>query len=160
MQGRSPEALPLALRAHELGVRFFQEHPVPLDALLVARIQLALGDLTEAARQLKWIEAHCAPESLPPTAIMRRMVQLTLEEAAGATPPAKDAWPLLLEEARAYASADEMMELLLQASELARQKGQEAEARQWLAQAHQAVEGAPLWRARLESLREALGAPL
>ncbi|WP_225412452.1 serine/threonine-protein kinase [Stigmatella hybrida] len=156
MQGRAHEALPLAQRAHELGVRFFQEHPVPLDALLVARIQLALGDLAEAARQLRWIEARCAPESLPPTAIMRRMVQLTVQESTDGAPPEANAWQLLVEEARACASADEMMELLLQAAQRARRKGQEAEARQWLEQAHQAVEGAPLWRARLEALRAPL----
>nr|WP_274378590.1 serine/threonine-protein kinase [Stigmatella aurantiaca] len=156
MQGRPQEALPLALRAHELGVRFFQEHPVPLDALLLARIQLALGDMAEAARQLRWIEAHCAPESLPPTAIMRRMVKLAVHEAAPGASWEENAWRLLVEEAGAYASADEMMELLLQASRGALETGRVEEARQWLDRARQAVEGAPLWRARLESLSQAL----
>jgi tetratricopeptide (TPR) repeat protein/type II secretory pathway predicted ATPase ExeA len=158
MRGRLEEALPLARRAHELGVRFFREHPVPVDALLLARIGAALGDLAEATRQLRWIESHCPPESLPPTAVMRRLVELQVRDAgtqgAVADP---DAWHSLVQEADSCASADEKAEILLQAARGALRAGREPEARQWLAQAERAVEGAPLWRSRLESLRESLG---
>jgi tetratricopeptide (TPR) repeat protein len=58
IQGRLEQALPLARRAHELAVRFFREHTGPSEALLIARICAALGDKAEAARQLRWIEAH------------------------------------------------------------------------------------------------------
>ncbi len=160
MQGRLEEALPLARRAHELGVRFFREHPVPVDALLIARISMARGELAGAARQLQWIEAHCPPESLPPTAVMRRLVALAVREAEPGAAFAVEAWRELIEEAQAYASADEMAELVLEASRAALRAGCAQQAHAWLPRARQAVEGAPLWRTRLESLREALDARL
>ncbi|HYH95849.1 serine/threonine-protein kinase PknK [Hyalangium sp.] len=160
MQGRLQEALPLAGRAHELGVRFFREHPVPVDALLLARISMSLGDLAEAARQLRWIEGHCPPESLPPTAIMRRLVELAVREAEPGATFEGAAWRTLVEEAQAYASADEMAEILLQAAQAALRAGGPEQAGEWLEQAARAVEGAPLWRTRLEALHEALDARL
>ncbi|WP_224245742.1 serine/threonine-protein kinase [Hyalangium gracile] len=156
MQGRLEEALPLARRAHELGVRFFQEHPVPMDALLIARIAMALGDTAEAARQLRWIQARCAPESLPPTAIMRRLVELAVREAETGAAQGGEEWRTLVAEAESCASADEMAEILLQVSRGALRSGRVGEAREWLARAERAVEGAPLWRARLHPLRQAL----
>ncbi|MCY1014735.1 serine/threonine-protein kinase PknK [Pyxidicoccus sp. MSG2] len=159
MQGRLEEALPLARRVHELGVRFFREHPVPVDALLLARIGAALGDLAEAARQLRWIESHCPPESLPPTAVMRRLVELQVrEDSPGSAAPDAQAWQALAEDADTYASADEKAEILLQAARGALQSGRTREARDWLERAERAVEGAPLWRPRLESLRASLWA--
>jgi tetratricopeptide (TPR) repeat protein len=157
MQGRLEEALPLARRVHELGVRFFREHPVPVDALLLARIGAALGDLAEASRQLRWIHAHCPPESLPPTAVMRRLVELQVREAreeGAASDPG--AWRALVEDADTYASADEKAEILLQAARGALRAGRGREAQAWLEQAERAVEGAPLWRPRLEALRASL----
>ncbi|QSQ27277.1 protein kinase [Pyxidicoccus parkwayensis] len=159
MQGRLEEALPLARRVHELGVRFFREHPVPVDALLLARIGAASGDLAEATRQLRWIESHCPPESLPPTAVMRRLVELQVREASpGIATPDSRAWHALAEDADMYASADEKAEILLQAARGAFQSGRMEEARMWLERAERAVEGAPLWRPRLESLRASLWA--
>jgi tetratricopeptide (TPR) repeat protein len=158
MQGRLKEALPLARRAHELGVRFFREHPVPVDALLLARISAALGDLDEATRQLCWIDTHCAPESLPPTAVMRRLVELQVREARpGGMAPDSRAWHSLAEDADTCASADEKAEILLQAAWSALQAGRAQEAQGWLERAERVVEGAPLWRTRLESLRASLG---
>ncbi|NMO16847.1 protein kinase [Pyxidicoccus fallax] len=157
MQGRLEEALPLARRVHELGVRFFREHPVPTDALLLARIGAELGDLAEASRQLRWIETHCPPESLPPTAVMRRLVELQVREAqADGVAADSAAWHALAEEADTYASADEKAELFLQAARSALRAGRGEEARAWLERAERAVEGAPLWRPRMESLRAAL----
>ncbi|NTX03545.1 serine/threonine-protein kinase [Myxococcus sp. CA040A] len=155
MQGRLAEALPLARRSHELGVRFFLEHPVPLDALLLARIGAALGDLGEASRQLRWIESHCPPASLPPTAVMRRLVELQVREAeAGAGSHESRAWHALEEEARELASPDEKAELLLQAAHSAFAARKLAEGLIWLAQAESAVSAAPLWRPRLVALQD------
>jgi len=156
MQGRLEEALRLARRAHELGVRFFRDHPVPMDALLIARIGAAVGDLPEAARQLRWIATHCPPEALPPTAIMRRLVELQVRQAESEGGSGSEVWRALVEEADGCASADEKVEILLQATRAALQAGRAQEAREWLARAEQNVEGAPLWRARLGSLRETL----
>ena len=113
VQGRLEEALPLARRAHELEVRFFRDQPVPAEALLIAGIAAALGDMVEAARQLKWIEGHCPPLSLPPAAVMRRLVELQVREAEGGGAWDVGAWRTLVEEAGALASSDEMAEILL-----------------------------------------------
>ncbi|MCE9672441.1 protein kinase [Myxococcus stipitatus] len=157
MQSRLEEAVPLARRAHELGVRFFLEHPVPVDALLLARIGAALGDWDAASRQLRWIDAHCSPDSLPPTAIMRRLVELQVQGGEGKHAPHDPAaWDALAKEAETLASADEMAELLLQAARSSLDAGLDARARAWLERAERAVEAAPLWRPHLDSLRAVL----
>nr|WP_237726404.1 serine/threonine-protein kinase [Corallococcus coralloides] len=155
MQGRLDEALPLAQRAHELGVRFFREHPVPVDALLIARIQAASGDEAAAARQLAWISERCPPESLPPTAIMRRLVELQVHQQTTGAFHATD-WVALQAEADALASPDEKAEILLQATGIARRTGAMEEAREWLERAGPAVAEAPLWATRFHALRAAL----
>ncbi|MCY1043114.1 protein kinase [Corallococcus sp. bb12-1] len=160
MQGRLDEALPLAQRAHELGVRFFREHPVPVDALLLARIHAAAGDEAAAARQLAWIARRCPPESLPPTVIMRRLVELQVHQQAAGAFLAPE-WEALLSEADALASPDEKAEILLQATGIARRTGAVLEARTWLGRAGSAVAEAPLWSTRFHALtaelaREAL----
>ncbi|RKG58871.1 serine/threonine-protein kinase PknK [Corallococcus sp. AB011P] len=155
MQGRLDEALPLAQRAYELGVRFFREHPVPVDALLIARIQAAAGDEAAAARQLAWIAERCPPESLPPTAIMRRLVELQVHQQAAGAFLATD-WAALHTEADALASPDEKAEILLQATDIARRTGAMDEARAWLERAGPAVAEAPLWSTRFHALRAAL----
>lgn len=155
MQERLEEALPLARRAHELHVRFFRDQPVPAEPLLIARICAALGDMAEAARQLEWIDAHCARHSLPPAAIMRRLVELQVREAKGEGAWDEAAWRTLAEEARTVASSEEQSELLLQAAQAALRAGQREQAGQWLAKAEEAVAHAPLWRARLARLRGA-----
>ncbi|MBN9683588.1 MULTISPECIES: serine/threonine-protein kinase [unclassified Corallococcus] len=158
MQGRLDEALPLAQRAHELGVRFFREHPVPVDALLIARIQAAAGDEAAAARQLAWISERCPPESLPPTAIMRRLVELQVHQQSTGAFRATD-WAALHTEADALASPDEKAEILLQATGIARRTGAMDEARAWLERAGPAVAEAPLWATRFHALRAALAPP-
>ncbi|RKH53905.1 serine/threonine-protein kinase, partial [Corallococcus aberystwythensis] len=155
MQGRLDEALPLAQRAYELGVRFFREHPVPVDALLLARIQAAAGDEAAAARQLAWISERCPPESLPPTAIMRRLVDLQVHQQTTGAFRATD-WNALQEEADALASPDEKAEILLQATGVARRTGAMDEARAWLERAAPAVAEAPLWATCFHALRAAL----
>ncbi|RKH50328.1 serine/threonine-protein kinase PknK, partial [Corallococcus sp. AB050B] len=155
MQGRLDEALPLAQRAHELGVRFFREHPVPVDALLLARIQAAAGDEAAAARQLAWISERCPPESLPPTAIMRRLVELQVRQQVTGAFEATD-WVALQTEADALASPDEKAEILLQATGIARRTGAMDEARAWLERAAPVVAEAPLWSTRFHALRAAL----
>ncbi|NBD08837.1 serine/threonine-protein kinase [Corallococcus silvisoli] len=155
MQGRLDEALPLARRAHELGVRFFREHPVPMDALLLARIHAAAGDEAAAARQLAWISERCPPESLPPTAIMRRLVELQVHQQATGAFRAPD-WDALHTEADALASPDEKAEILLQAASVARRTDALEQARAWLERAAPAVAEAPLWAARYQALRDTL----
>lgn len=153
--GRPGEALPLALRAHELGVRFVGEHPVATDALLVARIQADMGDGDGAVRQLEWVATHCPPEGVPPaTQVMLRLVELQVREARGGAPAGCADWEALLAEAAPYASDDERVEILVQATRSALRAGEASAARGWLSRAEDTAAGAPLWRARLEALRQ------
>ena len=157
--GHTEEALRLARRAHALGVRFFVEHPVAVDAVLLARVHLARGEIKEARGLLAWVEAHCAPERVGPnTEALRRLVALRLQEEAGA-PHARPAWEALLAEAEPNTSGDELTELLHEATRSALQAGEREEAREWLTRAERAGAASPLWRERLDTLRVRLDPP-
>jgi tetratricopeptide (TPR) repeat protein len=157
VSGRPGEALPLALRAHELGVRFVGEHPVATDALLVARIRADVGDVEGAERQLEWVATHCPAEGLPPaTAVMRRLVELQVRRAREGAHSGHEDWEALVAEAAPCASDDERVEILVQAAQAALRAGHEDEARDWLGRAEHTAAGAPLWRPRLETLRARL----
>ncbi|MCY1082921.1 serine/threonine-protein kinase [Archangium lansingense] len=153
--GRSREALGLARRAHELGVRFFGEHPVAVDAVLLARVCAALEDIPEARRLLDWLSTHCRPEHTPPnTLALWRLVELRVREAESSTRDA-GAWKVLAEESQPNTSGDELTEVLYQATLSALRAGCRDEAREWLAQAESTAAASPLWRSRLEGLRVA-----
>jgi hypothetical protein len=157
--GHTEEALRLARRAHALGLRFFIEHPVAVDAVLLARVHLARGDIKEARGLLEWVEAHCEPERVPPnTQALRRLVTLRLHEAAGA-PHAPSTWEALLAEAEPNTSGDELTELLHEATLSALGAGRREEARAWLTRAERTGAASPLWRERLDTLRIQLEAP-
>ncbi|WNG51569.1 protein kinase [Archangium minus] len=154
--GRSEESLALARRAHELGRRFFAEHPVAVDAVLLARLGAARGDMEEARGQLEWLAAHCPPERIPPnTEALRRMVELQVREGEAGPVSHLEAWKTLLAEAEPNASSDELTELLHEATRSALRAGCQDEAREWLARAERTSAASPLWRARLEALRVA-----
>ncbi|HYO70082.1 MAG TPA: serine/threonine-protein kinase PknK, partial [Archangium sp.] len=153
--GRSQEALGLARRAHELGVRFFGEHPVAVDAVLLARVCAALEDMKEARGLLDWLAAHCRPASTPPnTLALWRLVELRVREAGAGTRDA-GAWKALAEEAQPHTSGDELTEVLYQATLSALRAGCRDEAHAWLARAESTAAASPLWRSRLEGLRVA-----
>ncbi|HSP80408.1 MAG TPA: serine/threonine-protein kinase PknK, partial [Myxococcaceae bacterium] len=158
--GRSEEALPLARRAHELGLRFFGEHPVAVDAVLLSRIGAAYGDWQEVQRQLDWLATHCPPERVPPnTEVLRRMVALRQREASAPLPTGHAEWEALAAEAEPQASGDELTELLHEATLSALRAGRQREAEAWLARAERSAMASPLWRPRLEALRARLGTP-
>ncbi|WP_309891594.1 protein kinase domain-containing protein [Archangium sp.] len=151
--GRSGEALPLARRAHELGLRFFGQHPVAVDAVLLARLAAASGDMEAARRQLAWLAAHCPAERTPPnTEALRRMVALQVREAQAARPREDADWRALLAEAEPNVSSDELTELLHEATRSALRAGRQDEARGWLARAEHTSATSFLWRTRLAAL--------
>ncbi|ATB30247.1 serine/threonine-protein kinase PknK [Melittangium boletus] len=153
--GREREALGLARRAHELGLRFFREHPVAVDAVLLARVCAALGDIAEARTLLAWLTANCAPETTPPnTRALWRMVALRVHEAETGTWSAP-AWTTLASETEPDASGDELTEVLHQAALGAHGAGREQEAREWLGRARATAATSPLWRSRLDALHVA-----
>jgi hypothetical protein len=156
--GREGEAYRLARRAHELGVRFFGEHPVAVDAVLLARVCAARGGWEEARGLLDWLSAHCRAEHTPPnTLALWRLVELQVREARGGARDA-EAWKALAGESQPNTSADELTEVLYQAALSALQSGERDEAREWLTRAESTAATSPLWRPRLEALHVAWAA--
>ena len=156
--GHTEEALRLARRAHELGVRFFDEHPVAVDAVLLARVCAARGELDEARRLLAWLSTRCRPEQTPPnTLALWHLVELQAREAEAGTRDA-GAWKALAEEAQPNTSGDELTEVLYQATWSALRAGGRDEAHAWLTQAESTAAASPLWRSRLNALRVAWAA--
>lgn len=157
--GREVEALPYARRAHTLGQRFFGDAPMPLEAVLVARIAVAGTEPSLARESLAWVERHVAAERLGP--VTRAQVGLVRQLLAqGSRPPGPedlDIWQGLLEEAAPHASDDELLELFLHALTTALAAGQDSRARDWWQQAHGRVEGAPHWKPRLAPFAHPLG---
>ncbi|WP_375768853.1 protein kinase [Archangium gephyra] len=153
--GHTGEASRLARRAHELGVRFFDEHPVAVDAVLLARVCAARGELAEARKLLAWLSARCRPEQTPPnTLALWHLVELQAREAEAGTRDAA-AWKALAEESQPNTSGDELTEVLYQATLSALRAGCRDEAHAWLAQAESTAAASPLWRSRLDALRVA-----
>ncbi|QRN98069.1 protein kinase [Archangium violaceum] len=153
--GRAEESWRLARRAHELGVRFFDEHPVAVDAVLLARVCAARGDLEEARRLLAWLAERCRRESAPPnTLALWRLVELQVREADAGTRSAED-WKTLVAEAEPNTSGDELTEVLYQATRSALAAGCRDEAGEWLTRAERTAAASPLWRSRLDALRVA-----
>jgi tetratricopeptide (TPR) repeat protein len=156
--GHTGEAWRLARRAHELGVRFFNEHPVAVDAVLLARVCAARGELEEARTLLAWLSARCQPGQTPPnTLALWHLVELQAREAETGTRDA-GAWKALAEEAQPNTSGDELTEVLYQATLSALRAGCRDEAHAWLTQAEGTAAASPLWRARLDALRVAWAA--
>ncbi len=153
--GRTEEAYRLARRARELGERFFAEHPVAVDAVLLARVSAARGELEEARKLLAWLSARCRRELTPPnTLALWRLVELRVREADTGTRDA-EAWKTLAAEAQPNTSGDELTEVLYEATLSALRAGNPDEAREWLTRAQGTAAASPLWRSRLEAFRVA-----
>jgi tetratricopeptide (TPR) repeat protein len=149
--GRPDEALPLARRAHELGLRFFGEHPVAVDALLLARIALALGDIPEARRQLDWIQERCARTLAPDCAVLLGLVRQGVAQAEGCR-FSPEAWEGLLEAARRDSQPNELIEILLNAARSAATAGERECRERWVGEAMRLADDWPMWRAQLDAL--------
>ncbi|WP_369946365.1 serine/threonine-protein kinase PknK [Vitiosangium sp. GDMCC 1.1324] len=153
--GHTGEAYRLARRAHELGGRFFGEHPVAVDAVLLARVCSERGDLAQARGLLDWLSTHCRPEHTPPnTRALWRLVELLEREARTGTRDAGE-WKALASESQPNTSGDELTEVLYQAARSALRAGCRDEAHAWLSQAESTAAASPLWHSRLDALRVA-----
>jgi tetratricopeptide (TPR) repeat protein len=64
--GSLEEAHRLARRARGLQLQYLGDAPDPWEALLLARVACARGELDEARECLSWIRTSCAPEALAP----------------------------------------------------------------------------------------------
>src|SRR5262249_11363063 len=132
--GRDEEALPLAARARELGLRFLQTRSSPLDSLLLARILAARGEMQEASQQVEWIARNCPAEAFPEfpadARMLRRMIELLVEidakrETVGFG-EGESAWEKLVEQARNQCFHDDFMEILRNGAEVAWRSGRRA----------------------------------
>jgi len=156
--GKDDQALPLALRARELGLRFFGDHPSPLDALLLARILIAQRKLAVARQHLEWIASHCPSESFPTHArALYRLTQLLSDPEEGSgdastTAGAANAWEELVNQARSDCVLDDFMEVLWNAASAATRFGRRAEAARWREELRKGLQRSPLWSSTLEKL--------
>jgi tetratricopeptide (TPR) repeat protein len=104
-RGELAEAATRAARAHALQLRHVEQIG-PEDALLVARIAVARGDLDHARAVLARLEATCPVASWTPTsALLGRMVRLALDAAPAA------AWAALIRDAEGVLLPEELAEL-------------------------------------------------
>ncbi len=152
--GRDNHALPLASRARDLGLRFFADHPSPLDALLLARIQISLGQLQPAHESLEWIARHCSGESFPTHArVLYRLTRLLTEPSkltVAAAAENWEAWQDLIDQAKTHCVLEDLMEVLWNAVSAAAQSGRRADAARWQEELRQRLPLSPLWNRILE----------
>lgn len=147
-QGREGDAFPLATRARELQQRFFDDHPIPEDALLLARLHAFAGTdhgNAEARRYLEWVDARCPEETRTPS--VRVLVTAMRLLLANDVSPA---WDALDRDAVSASLLDERADVLL-AAVLAAKRARDAEAfAARLEHARRALEARTHWRDRLE----------
>ncbi|MBI4511077.1 MAG: protein kinase [Deltaproteobacteria bacterium] len=147
--GRNDEALRLARRSWELQCRLCGTPLAVVDALLMARIHCAQGNLKEAAEQVQWIETHCHGQELDPlTDVLLALVRQFLAEDAGKRDGAQDAWIALLARTREISTCDELLEGMYLAALAADRRGVQAEAAYWLQQGRSESADAPSWKTR------------
>jgi tetratricopeptide (TPR) repeat protein len=147
-RGDLRQALALARRSRELQARFLDE--VPLDALLVARVSAALGDLAVARGELEWVLAHCPPERRTP--LVRAHVRLLELLLTTGGPDLPESWRTLVEETRPLAELYELHEVLHFAAAAALRDGRLEDAARHLEEGMRLGPGG-VWRGRFEGLR-------
>jgi tRNA A-37 threonylcarbamoyl transferase component Bud32/tetratricopeptide (TPR) repeat protein len=147
-RGELGEALGLARRARELQTRFLDD--VPLDALLVARISAALGDLPVVRRELAWVQERCPPDRRPP--LVRTHVRLLELLVAGRAPGTSASWRALVEEARGTSVLYELHEVLLFAATAALREGRADDGRRYLEEGARLAGPSDVWRERFSQL--------
>jgi tetratricopeptide (TPR) repeat protein len=103
--GRHAEALVLARRSYAL--QRFLPQPVPPDALLLARIHAALGDLAEVRELLGQVHDMSTSDPLSQT---QELVVAMLELVVGAA--SETAWAALCARARPLMPGEEYLEIL------------------------------------------------
>lgn len=138
-RGSFDEALPLARRSLSLQRRFME--PSPLDALLLARIEAARGQLDAAAHELAGLDAPLVGAS----AMQRVMLGLVIARSND-----RAAWEDVIAAARETTSLYELVEALWFAARTAAQSDDAAAARHWI-QRGRAL-GHPSWSHRFDDI--------
>ncbi|WP_437658058.1 protein kinase domain-containing protein [Sorangium sp. So ce1182] len=161
--GREDEALALARRSRVLDERF-GERAAPDDALLIARIQAARGELREAARLVAWVADECSPDaSAPALYALFRMLKLVLA-AEGLGPPSdggdqEDSWEALTDFAERSLPVEELLEVLYFRARLAASAGRHKDALAVLDKARPVLAACRMWQPRFEALAAFLPLP-
>jgi eukaryotic-like serine/threonine-protein kinase len=152
-RGELAEALELARRARDLQTRFLDE--VPIDALLVARISLARGELSIAREELDWVLARCPEDHRSPLVDTQiRMVELMVRTAR---PDASESWRGLVDRARRIRSIYyELHEVVHFAATEALRDRRLDDARRYVDEGARLAGPAGVWRERFARLRQAL----
>ncbi|WP_224366675.1 serine/threonine-protein kinase [Hyalangium versicolor] len=151
MLGRVPEAEAAALRALELGQRFFPEPSLGADRLLMARLCLEKGQGVEARQHVDWVETHAAPPpDSTPELLLALVRQVLAQEAEGCF--AKAQWDALLAQARERCAPFELVDVLLEAGACAVRARAHEPLQHLLAEAEQLVTRTPAFRTRLDAL--------
>jgi tetratricopeptide (TPR) repeat protein len=140
--GALDEALPLAIRARTLQQRFWKD--VPDDALLLARIHAARGELEPARALIAWIGEACVlDEADPVVCVLVEALRHLLGNAHAAS------WETLECSALPPEESIEVWSLRAQA---ALDAGDPATALVAIEHARAHVNAAPIWRARVDRL--------
>jgi tetratricopeptide (TPR) repeat protein len=157
--GRYDEALRHVRRSRFLEERF-GDQPAFESAMLLARIQLARGEVAEAQRWFQWVTQTCPPgEDAPNSHAQYGAVSMVLEAISGATmsQPALDAgtaeraaWAAVLEASDAFLP-DERLELLYWQAKWASFVG-DTELRRDAQRRAEACPGFASWRLRFDSV--------
>ncbi len=149
--GRYDEASAAAERSRELEGRVMANR-TPVDALLVARIRCARGELDEARALLAWIDAAFTGEQVDPTQRpLLEMVRLVCRGGDAA------AWEAVVEVAARVSLLDERLEIVAAAAGALLARGEPEGARALLA--HAGADLAEPWRARIAALAAACASP-
>ncbi|WP_370642028.1 protein kinase [Myxococcus sp. AS-1-15] len=155
-QGLAEEALPLARRAGVLSQRCFP-HSMAQDALLVARLCCELGDLSEATKQLAWLDEQASRVRLTSAdQLMGEVVRRVVAESSASVPYSREHWEAQVEASRTRMPPDERMEVLVWAARAARAAGDDEALGARVAEVEQTAHEAPLWTSRVRGLESAV----
>lgn len=158
--GNEDEALVLAQRCYVLQLRFFRG--VSLDAILLARIHLARGEVAAARELFRWLQDECKPDRSDASVdVMFDVLLLILDtrhdEQSSESSDQSDKWHSLLQRAQYGLLKEQTIEVFWWRARLALQTRQLALARQMLEQALDLLNEAPIWKNRLDHLSAQLG---
>lgn len=148
MLGRVEEAETAALRALELGQRYFPEPSLGSDRLLLARLCLERGERQDARKHVDWVETHAAPPAESTPALLLALVRQVLAQEDGAS-YAEPEWEGLLSQARQRCAPFELADILLEAGRCAAQAGAREPLRRLLTEAEELITRTPALQTRL-----------
>jgi serine/threonine protein kinase/tetratricopeptide (TPR) repeat protein len=153
--GQEDEALMLAQRCRVLQLRFMQGFP--LDAILLARIHLARGEVAEARELFRWLQDECKPDRSDASVdVMLDLLSLLLydrfEGQPGDPSDLSARWDSLMQRGQRGLLKEQMIEVCWWQARQAIQQGNRSRAWQMCEQARAMLIDAPVWQNRIDYL--------